>query len=161
MPSENSNRIEPHGFTIFCEDIREGTKGTTTYVGVFGDAIMLEDELPFKMPKLCMAIHLYCSPNEEASNITIRIALPGEDEENPKLKLEVDLGKFELLDLPDIGDELTHPRAHIVANVLGGAFSIKKYGRIRVNALWDQKFVPLGSLAIAPQSSLQSENGVN
>lgn len=145
--------FKPHGFTIFCEDLREEKTGQTTYVGVYGDAMYTDIPLPISLSQLSMAIHLFDEPRDVPTTITIKIAQPGEDFETAwSFDTEVDLS---LLKLPDIGDLPARPRAHVVLKVGGGTPPpITQYGRIRVAAIWDGKFVPLGSLAIAPLSKL-------
>jgi hypothetical protein len=147
----NIEPFKPHGFTIFCEDLREEVTGQTTYVGVYGDAMFVDAPLPITLTQLCMAIHLFDEPKDVPTDLTIKIAQPGEDFESAwSFDVAADLS---LLDLPDIGDLPARPRAHVVIKVGGSAPPpITQYGRIRIAAIWDGKFVPLGSLAIAPLS---------
>ncbi|MCJ7995319.1 hypothetical protein J5N58_14125 [Rhizobium cremeum] len=147
--SPNIETFKPHGFTIFCEDLREELSGQTTYVGVYGDAMFTDEPLPFTLRQLCMAVHLFDEPQASPSKLIIKIAQPGEDIEKPTFSFEV-TPNFELLDLPDIGDMPKRPRAHVVLKMVGTPPEIKQYGRIRVAADWNGNFVPLGSLAIAP-----------
>lgn len=153
----NVEPFKPHGFTIFCEDLREEVSGQTTYVGVYGDAMFVDGPLPITLTKLSMAIHLFDEPQEGLKNITIKIAQPGEDFDSAwSFDLEANLS---LMELPDIGDMPVRPRAHVVVKVGGSAPPpITQYGRIRVAALWDGNFIPLGSLAIAPLSTFSKND---
>lgn len=134
---------------MFCDDLRDELSGQTTYVGVYGDAIFIDDPLPIRLPQLCMAIHLFDEPRTEPAAITIKIIPPGADIDNPEMSFDI-TPNFQLLDLPDIGDIPARPRAHVVIKSGAMPYTISKYGRIRIVAMWDGELVPLGSLAIAP-----------
>lgn len=145
----NIEPFKPHGFTIFCEDLREEVSGQTTYVGVYGDAMFIDHALPIQLPQLCMAVHLFDEPREGEASIVLKVAGPGIDFETPEMSLEIN-PEFKLLDLPDIGDMPARPRAHVVVKMGSSQYKVTRYGRIRVAAVWNGNFVPLGSLAICP-----------
>ncbi|WP_145637055.1 MULTISPECIES: hypothetical protein [Rhizobium] len=149
--------FKPHGFTIFCEDLREETSGQTTYVGVYGDAMFIGQPLPIQLNQLCMAVHLFDEPRDHPAHIVIKVAHPGEDFDNPTISFEIE-PEFKLLSLPEIGDHPIRPRAHVVVKMGGAPYPITRYGRIRVAAIWNGNFVPLGSLAIAPSPESNDAN---
>jgi hypothetical protein len=68
--------FKPHGFTIFCEDLREEITGQTSFVGVYGDAIFIGEPLPVNLAKLSLAIHLLDEPREKPAKIVLKIARP-------------------------------------------------------------------------------------
>ena len=119
--------------------------------------MFIDQPLPIQLPQLCMAIHLFDEPRELPAHIVIKAAHPGEDFDNPGLSFEIH-PEFKLLSLPDIGDHPTRPRAHVVLKMGGGPYQVTRYGRIRIAAIWDGNFVPLGSLAIAPLPDVKNTN---
>lgn len=145
----NIEPFKPHGFTIFCEDLREEVSGQTTYVGVYGDAMFIDHPLPIQLPQMFMAVHLFDEPREGEANIVLKVAGPGFNFDSPEMSLDIN-PEFKLLDLPDIGDMPARPRAHVVVKMGATPYKIARYGRLRVAAIWNGNFVPLGSLAISP-----------
>jgi hypothetical protein len=148
--------MKPHGFTLFCDDLREEKTGKTTYVGVYGDVMYIDGDLPSTLPGLHFAIHLFAAPHSTFETLKIQVAMPGDDIESPAVSFDVDRANLVTIPRLEIGDELTHPRSHITFKLGLVPFPIKGYGRIRVSALWNGEFVPLGSLAVAPPGPAQT-----
>lgn len=152
MPLLKDNEWEPHGFTIFCDDLREEKSGKTTYVGVYADTMYIVGDLPTAIPSLHFAIHLFSQPGRRFSSLKVGISLPGELIDAPSIFTEVptDTVPENVVFPNDYGDKLEHPRAHLMLKFGISPFVIERYGRIRVNARWDERLIPLSSLLIAP-----------
>ncbi len=150
MKSPKKVKVKPYGFTLFCDDLREEVGGKTTYVGVYGDAMYVKPELPFQLPKLHLAIHIFNEPGKIFKTLKIQIAIPGDDAEKPGIEFDVDENQLIKEKTPDVADEPTQMRTHIALKLGMIPFPIKDYGRLRVSALWNGDYVSLGSLAIAP-----------
>jgi hypothetical protein len=152
MSPPSDARWEPHGFTIFCDDLREEVSGKTTYVGVYQDVMYVFGALPVMVPKLSFAIHLFHEPDVRFEALEMRIALPGEAVDAPGIRFDIDPQTLPAeMPAPDeFGDVLLRPRRHLTFKLELAPFQVQKYGRIRVSALWDGTFVPLGSLLVAP-----------
>ena len=159
MPSPDNQKFDPHGFTIFCDDIRDEVTGKKTYIGVYGDDMVVAAKLPTALPSLHFVIHLFFQPGEKPDKLTFQIAMPGDDAHKPSVSINIDTEKLVTIDLPKTDDELLKPRSHFTFRMVNTPFTIEKFGRLRVSALWNDLFVPLSSILIRPPSETKSAAG--
>lgn len=159
----NTKIYEPHGFTLFCDDIREEASGKTTYVGVYNDVLKVVGSLPTTLPSFGMAIHLFCNTGETPESLTIQVALPGNDIDKPEMTMPVDVEKLtpQHRDMPATDDEIFAPRSHLGFKILVHNFPVSKPGRLRLTALWNGNRISLGSLAILHEQSPVNETDMN
>lgn len=144
-----AKQFEPHGFTLFCDDLREETTGLTTYVGVYGDVMYVTGQPPFLIKGLALAVHLLYAQGDDFKALTINVTFPGQTDPNVNFPIDPS-NLIPPPGLENIGDPLTHPRSHIVVKLAFSPLPVDTFGRLRVSAQWDGTFIPLGSLAIVP-----------
>jgi hypothetical protein len=145
------HNFEPDGFTIFCDDVREEKSNKDTYVGVLGDVMFLAVTPPVVIAQFYVVILLFADPGAKPKALQLRVALPGEDAEKPTIKIDVDVANvLPGFDSSGVGDTITRPRRRYVFKISLAPLLIQSFGRIRVSALWDDKSISLGSLAVAP-----------
>jgi len=78
--------IEPTGFTIFCDDIREEVNGKLSLIGCYGaDLRIFGSPLPILLPKLGFHITIRLPTDGPNLPLKIMIYLPGQPDDQPAL----------------------------------------------------------------------------
>src|SRR5260221_12989855 len=78
--------IEPTGFTIFCDDIREEVNGKVSLIGCYGaDLRILGNQFPILLPKL--GFHITVRVPSDGPNLPLKIMIyfPGQPDDQPVL----------------------------------------------------------------------------
>ncbi|WP_137754409.1 hypothetical protein [Sphingopyxis sp. L1A2A] len=70
----------PTGHVVFCDDIREEIGGKRTFVGVYGNFLVISAVGPVTLPQLCAAISLRIDPPTAPTAVTVRIFRSDGDE---------------------------------------------------------------------------------
>ncbi len=70
----------PTGHVVFCDDIREEIGGKRTFVGVYGNFMVIAAVGPITLQQLCAAISLRIHPPIEPTAVSIRIFRSDGDE---------------------------------------------------------------------------------
>lgn len=63
----------PFGMAFFCEDIREELGGKVSYMGIFGQDMVIQGAKPALMPKLSIAAHVNIPRTKQ--NTVLRIVV--------------------------------------------------------------------------------------
>lgn len=144
--------FQPHGYTLFCEDVRHEVDGKITMVGVLGAEIVLQADLPSTLPQLSVWV-IFCEAlNDSFDSLTIELALPGRSYEDAIIRAEFPSEQAQrepILDDVD-ADEL---RAVMNFQFKLGPIVIDQPGRIRVRAIRNGLAIPLGSMLIRSNAS--------
>ncbi|WP_310236049.1 DUF6941 family protein [Rhizobium miluonense] len=144
----NTKVYDPHGFVVFCDDVREESSGKSTYIGVYNHVLSVS-KFPAQLPTFAMVVHLFCNLDERPRTLEFQMALPGDDVDKPKIKFQLEPEKL-AAQHPDMGDgdEIFAPREHYTVNLRANPFPLFRSGRLRVTAIWDGKRIALGSLPV-------------
>lgn len=81
----------PHGISIFCDDIREEKSGKLIYVGVYaGTLAVLDEKYPLQLPQISIAVHTLIPSDyvAEQTQFTLKVYLSENNEEPGFLVLE-------------------------------------------------------------------------
>ena len=70
----------PTGHAVFCDDIREEVGGKLTYVGVYGNVMIISAAAPATLSQLCVAVSVRIEPPIEPLTTTVRILRSDGDE---------------------------------------------------------------------------------
>ena len=144
----------PYGYTIFCDDIRREIGNKISFVGIYIGSINLHKSLPFQFPKFGFAI-TYCERSGESTEpVTLRIFLPGEDEENPFIKSELPVEQLRNQEPPqdkDTKDPILTCNIQIVAQPM----IIKANGLIKVRAYRGDLEIRLGTILVKCEEPLE------
>lgn len=141
----------PHGFTLFCDDIRQEVGGKQTLVGVYNAIIYVFGDFPTVIPKLAFSTH-YREPASlpVASTLTCSIFLEANGTEQLLTQSTLDLNAMRngpgLRDLSVPGEPGKYSEG-----ILNGLFSplvIAAPSRLKVRAYRDGEEVRLGTLTI-------------
>lgn len=115
------------GITIFCEDIREETRGTATIVGVLPDNIYLT-AIPSVLPKLALFLRInFPVDGASPTEITVRLKQFDREEEDFTI-IRSDLIKSTKRDAAASGASI----AGLVTKAIMGSYPIERPGRITV-----------------------------
>jgi hypothetical protein len=138
----------PHGFCIFCEDIRQEINGKQTYVGVIvGNDLHVFGVLPAVIGKFSINVAYRQRYTDGREPVAIEVHMPGDDEDKPTARIDVSL--------EDLAAKLPPPPTDIDDPFMGAAMGfefnpleIKQEGRIVVSAVKAGKRYRLGGLRI-------------
>jgi hypothetical protein len=64
--------------TIFCDDIRSEVGGKKSLIGVYGDAMVVHENFPLRLPKFGFSIYYVQKKTIFNHEATVRIYLPGD-----------------------------------------------------------------------------------
>ncbi len=133
----------PSGHTIFCDDIRHEMGGKITFVGTYTNVMYVNGNLPAVLPKLCMGI-VYRQEQQSLEGATIKIFMPGEDDDNPTAMFHVE-PQADLI--PPPSEQFTFNEFRIFFEAPG--VLIQEEGRIRVRAYRGDDEIRIGALTVA------------
>jgi len=71
---------------LLCDDVRMELHGKTTFVGVYGDDIIVSS-IPFKIPQLCI-VTKWDLKNKTFEDISLRIERPDNKDIRPPIKVK-------------------------------------------------------------------------
>jgi hypothetical protein len=128
------------GFALFCEDIRDETRGTETLVGVLAGGLLLS-EMPFKFHKLGIYVRLQFARDWSHGPIQCVLLLPGG--ESIEIGL-IDKTTFEKNDTPTNDDSLTGVTLAVVRSV-----EVKQAGILSVVLRFQGSEITIGNLEVA------------
>jgi hypothetical protein len=136
---------QPHGYTIFCDDVRQEIGGKISLIGIYSSNLIVHSEFPVTLPKFVMAVS-YIEPREFAAseNLIIRAYLPGDNEDHPSAQAEVSITKAKEENGQVQPDHLVNIRAFIMLSPM----TIKETGKIKVRAIRNNETIKLGTLRI-------------
>jgi hypothetical protein len=125
----------PHGFCIFCEDIRQEINAKQTLVGVFpGGDLNVLGTLPAGIGKFCISVAYRQRLTDALEPIIFEVHMPGDDDDKPTARAEASLEEV-AAKLPPAAPDIDDP---FIGMGLGFEFNpleIKQEGRIQVSAV--------------------------
>jgi len=131
------------GYTIFCDDIRNEVGGKLSYMGIYGNELIVNAALPAALPKLCLsiAIRFYRAEGQPAP-MTLKVFVPWEDSAIIEAPLEFS-------DAIQWGDEAEATGyVQVNANLTLGNFAIQQEGYLKVRAYSGDTEYKLGALKL-------------
>ncbi len=133
---------EPHGVSLFCDDVREEKDGKRTYVGVHGQVLNIETTKPAVLPRLCIVSHIVLPADFDFRTFRHELVRRQGDKEET-------LGQS----VHDAPPRPAAPRSAVasIKAILGMEFTpfeITEECRLLVRAVFDDLTIPLGTLAI-------------
>lgn len=146
-----------YGTTIFCEDIRDEIGGKKTYVGVFGNDLIINGTIPAVIPQFALAITLLEPIQSATGPLSIKIYLPSADGDEVAMDIDLPLERSTAKNAPDFD-----PTAEFVGAILSFKISplvITNEGYIRVRAYKEGREIRLGSLKVRVADPNQSAEG--
>jgi hypothetical protein len=140
----------PHGFSIFCDDIRQEIGGKITLVGVYNVAILAMDGFPLVIPKLCFSTR-YREPllMERASELIFKLIVNDGPEDRVVFEHIVSVSTIKPYDIMAESEE-TDPTSfwEFIINGMVSPLIIKDTSKIRMRAYRDGEEQRLGALLI-------------
>jgi hypothetical protein len=131
------------GYAIFCDDIRKEAGGKITLVGVYRSIMYIRGDLPFTIPKFGVAIR-YREPRDgRADEVTLRIFLPGDNENAPTIR-----GQFPMQQARETGAEIDPDYIDLNAEVVLSPLVIRKEGSMKVKVQCGAEELNLGTLIV-------------
>jgi hypothetical protein len=140
-----------HGFTVFCDDIRQEVGLKQTYVGVYNAAMILLGDFPAVVPKLAFSVR-YREPISlpASKKLTLRILL--EEGDSEQLMLETETMTFEQMKANGARLDMSKPDEPSYSEIaINGVFAplvINGPSRLKVRMYRDEEEVRLGVLII-------------
>jgi hypothetical protein len=130
------------GSVIFCDDIREEIGGKVSYMGIYGDEMMISEPAPIMLPKFCIATRIRLPRTSPEARLKV-VVLKDQDGETSELtSLEADMREIVELEVPPGG----WPQA--VFHINSVPFPVTANCRIKVRAYLDEKELKLGAIDI-------------
>jgi hypothetical protein len=118
------------------------------FIGVFtGPELFVLGKLPTNIGKFMIKVHYAQRPTDTVAPVSLMVLLPGETEEKPSAKIDVDVPAM-IRDLPPPNPEIEDPFLRLSAVFQFSALEIKQEGLLKVIALRDDKSYPLGYLSV-------------
>ncbi|MCJ2038533.1 hypothetical protein MKK55_06110 [Methylobacterium sp. J-059] len=69
--------MKRHGFSIFCDDIRNEVGGKLSFIGCYNSVMFASPDMPFILPKFCIHTHVISSAEHPLSSVLLRCYVPG------------------------------------------------------------------------------------
>jgi hypothetical protein len=162
--------IEPpdvYGDTIFCDDTRMETSGKLIHIGVYHSVMAIHVPFPVQLPSFSFSISLSQRARLYNPNITLRIFLPGDPDDETSDEASIIAQMNEVA--PGGGKKVADTNADafgipldqrkFVRNYTNMAFNmleIKQAGPIKVRADVGENRYQIGSLSVVPAPTPKS-----
>jgi hypothetical protein len=138
--------LEPFGYTIFCDDIRNEIGNKFTLVGAYRDTMLVRaPAFPVNLPKLGLHIVYIEHPSIEPTDMVLRVFLPGDSDNEPTYTARLN----KPADLAAVPDALPHMRRVLNFQFVVSPLVLKGQGDIKVRVLKEDRVVRLGRLAVS------------
>lgn len=66
-----------HGYSIFCDDIRNEVGGKLSFIGCYNSVMFTSPDMPFILPKFCIHTHVISPAELPLSSVVLRCYVPG------------------------------------------------------------------------------------
>jgi hypothetical protein len=83
---------DPHGYTLFCDDVRQEKSGKMIHIGVYGRDLLTYGDFPVALPKFCFVVSVVVPVEKRDMTVgmSFRIYIPGDKEDEPSFVFETD-----------------------------------------------------------------------
>jgi hypothetical protein len=136
------------GYTIFCDDIRHELFGKTSFIGVYGENMVIHGEFPVALPKFCMSIIIFVETDlSKIEDFKIYTEMPGSKEPAfaADIKIKDSVSKF----ISENKDISLEGRFKVGTNLAIAPLQLEEPGFIRVRAKTDKgRILKLGALKV-------------
>ena len=78
--------MEPHGFTVFCDDVREELHGKTSLIGCYGNDLQFVGKYPLILPKLAFQIFARFPVDRPTPELALCVFFPGDSDDKPTIE---------------------------------------------------------------------------
>jgi len=139
--------VDPHGWTIFCDDIRPEVGGKFSFMGVYRGIMFVHSDFPVTLPKFGLAIHYRVDFDDaRLGDVSVNIFLPGDGEREPSVQAVIPVSKMIVENDPAsaVGDTFRE----FGFNVILAPLTLKERGRVRVRAVGGAGVIKLGSIRV-------------
>lgn len=135
----------PLGHVVFCDDIRQEASGKATYVGVYGQTMLLHRRPPFVLPSFAFAATYMERPGESADPVYLRVYFPGESDDEPSYEMKLPMEEARASKPPEGSDD---PVLVVSVKAVRPTPIINQTGLIRVRAVRGDEYLSLGHLRV-------------
>lgn len=136
------------GNTVFCDDIRHEIDGKVSFIGAYQGGMQVHVPFPATIPKFAFGISLFQRRSAFEGKISLRVYLPGDEDENPSVESQLDAPLPPPTDpsqgTPFAGGPFIAMRAYVTV----AGMVIKAPGAIKVRALRGGVLFPIGALGV-------------
>jgi hypothetical protein len=133
---------ETTGIAIFCDDIRLEIGGKASYMGIYGQDMVIAGTRPALLPKLSIAAHIQIPSEVEAAHLKVAVFRDQDGETEELITVEGDIERPEGLAV----SQNTFIQAIVHLNAV--PFQITGDCDVKVRAYIDDAECKLGSLPI-------------
>lgn len=149
--------MEAHGYTTFCDDIREEVGGKSTLVGCYTGELVHQAEYPLTLPKLGLFAQLLVPPDKmpQVFELSVDFVPTGQT----LINMSNDLAGLDvnaLLTPKDPDDEDEERYIVLASKIILSPLVVSQDGKLRVRAMLDGQLVRLGSLKIRRVADITS-----
>lgn len=146
--------IEPHGSTIFCDDIRPEIGNKFSLMGIFQGDMVLHVPFPATLPKLGLFITYSEAMSDAPTNMALKVYFPNDPEDKPSFIVPVEWPEDASTQNPAPDTTIRQIKMQFVLSPV----VLKEPGRIKVRMEKQGSIIKLGSLKlIAGQQSPTQE----
>lgn len=142
----------PHGFVIFCDDVREEVSGKTTIVGAYGQDLVFQSAAPATLSQIAVSTWYRLSPDRMPTAVEFRLVYEteaGEESILNSMTFDLDQSMFPQMPQQSQSDpnstpfwELRHVSRHEHVTFL-------QPGRLKCRVHFDGNEVRIGTLKVS------------
>ena len=142
--------MDRHGYSIFCDDIRNEAGGKLSFIGCYNGVIFISGQFPLVLPKLCVHTHVFSPASKPFNSIVVRCYLPGDDTPFSEEAIETPRRSEQSELVANLKTNTDAPLFIVAAtSLIFTPLELKSAGLLRVRALIDAgQELRLGSLRI-------------
>lgn len=138
----------PHGYCVFCEDIRQEVNGKFTYVGVFsGSEMNVLGAMPTNIGKFSISLYFAQRAREITGMVMLHVLLPGDDDDKPSAQMEVNMPEL-LKSMPPPPESLDDPFVSFRTAFTFNPLFLNRDGHIKVRAVLADAYISLGAIKV-------------
>jgi hypothetical protein len=130
------------GLALFCDDIRLEAGGKVSYMGIYGNDMLISGPSPVLLPKLSIAAHIQIPSSLERANLKVLVLRDTDGNSEELISME---GEIERPPNIEVADN-TFTQAILHLNAV--PFQITKDCDVKVRAYVDGEEFKLGTLPI-------------
>lgn len=150
------------GHTIVCDDVRVEISGKLTLVGVYGPGLIVFQEFPVTLPKLCFLVTYSERVDTETGPLVLKIYLPGDPADAPTVNNVFPHEEMRNAPRPELGmkeyaGEKPDPTMQIRLPIEITPVTLKEAGMIRVRMQVGDRLIRMGSIEVMYQEPPEAQ----
>jgi hypothetical protein len=149
-----------HGYTIFCDDIREEVGGKHSLMGAYGGLMIINVPFPVTLPTFAFAVTVLQRRKIFNPSVAIWVFLPGDSGDEPSIQGEFgEVAQGTIASATSAATEALHPDARapyedqyiiLSTNMKFSPLIMKQPGVVKVRAIIGDNMYRIGAMSVSP-----------